>query len=76
MERIRVARGRHEPVIVRVSCLRGCWLASADTEHGPSIGLSRDRLAAIYLALDPFQPAIDVALDGLTDALIAEVLWQ
>jgi hypothetical protein len=27
--------------------------------------MARDRLAAIYMALDPFQPGIDRALDGI-----------
>lgn len=54
-----------DSVIVRVREFNGRWLASADTANGPSIGMARDRLAAIYMALDPFQPGIDRALDGI-----------
>ena len=60
-----MAIDRDESVIVRVRRLNDRWIASADTPAGPSLGLARDRLAAIYMALDPFQPRIDHVLDTI-----------
>ena len=65
VEEIRVALASGERVLVRVSCINGRWLASADTPHGPSVGLGRDRLAAIYVAVDAYQPEVDAVLDAL-----------
>jgi hypothetical protein len=52
-------------VELRLSRLRGCWIASADTPDGPTLGCSLDPFVAIYLAVDAFQPAIDDVLDAL-----------
>jgi hypothetical protein len=52
-------------VDVRLSQIEGRWLASADTPDGPSLGYAFDALAALYLALDPFQPAVDELLASL-----------
>ena len=52
-------------VEVRLKRLNRRWLASTDTSQGPTLGYGEDALAAIYLALDPFQPAIDPLLDRL-----------
>lgn len=66
MLRFRLAITHGGPSVdVRLSRVNGHWLASADTPHGPSLGFSTDALAALYLALDPWQPAIDEALDTL-----------
>jgi hypothetical protein len=65
VEQMTVTIDQHESVAVRVREFNGRWIASADTPSGPSLGLARDRLAAIYMALDPYQPRIDRALDEL-----------
>lgn len=65
MEQITIPIDGDESVTVRVREFNGRWIASADTDKGPSLGLARDRLAAIYMALDPFQPRIDQALDAI-----------
>jgi hypothetical protein len=65
VEQITLSIDGDESVIVRVREFNGRWIASADTPVGPSLGLARDRLAAIYMALDPFQPRIDDVLDTI-----------
>jgi hypothetical protein len=57
-------------VEVRLKRLNRRWLASTDTSEGPTLGYGKDALAAMYLALDPFQPAIDPLLDRLAAALV------
>jgi hypothetical protein len=53
-------------VDVRLQRINRRWLASTDTPQGPTLGCGTDPLAALYVALDPFQPAIDPLLDGLS----------
>ena len=60
-----MAIDQDESIAVRVREFNGRWIASADTPTGPSLGLARDRLAAIYMALDPYQPHIDRWLDDV-----------
>jgi hypothetical protein len=52
-------------VDVRLQHINRRWLASTDTPQGPTLGCGKDALAALYVALDPFQPAIDPWLDRL-----------
>ena len=52
-------------VDVRLLQINRCWLASTDTPQGPTLGCGKDPLAALCVALDPFQPAIDPLLDRL-----------
>jgi hypothetical protein len=52
-------------VDVRLQRINRRWLASTDTPQGPTLGCGKDALSALYLALDPFQPAIDPLLDTL-----------
>jgi len=52
-------------VDVRLLRINRRWLASADGPEGPTLGCSSDGLAALYLAVDAFQPAIDPLLDSL-----------
>jgi hypothetical protein len=59
-------------VDVRLSRIEGRWLASADTQDGPSLGYGFDALAALYLALDPFQPAVDDLLESLPPLAVFE----
>jgi hypothetical protein len=50
---------------VRLSQLRGRWLASADTPDGPSLGVAWFPVDALEAALEPF--------DGFVDDLLATV---
>lgn len=59
-------------VDVRLVQLRGRWVASADTEAGPSLGLGRSALEALIVALEPFDGFRDELLDGFPD----ELLWR
>jgi hypothetical protein len=59
------------PIDVRLLRINRRWLASTDTPQGPTLGCAKDALAALYLALDPFQPAIEPLLDRL--AAVVEV---
>ena len=52
-------------VDVRLQRINRRWLASTDTPQGPTLGCGKDALSALYVALDPFQPAIDPLLDSL-----------
>ena len=58
-------------VDVRLQHINRRWLASTDTPQGPTLGCGKDPLAALYVALDPFQPWIEPLLDRL--AALVEV---
>lgn len=45
-------------VDVRVACTNGRWIASADTPHGPSLGMGFTPRRALLLALEPFDEVI------------------
>jgi len=64
---LRILRLELETIRVDVRLLRinRRWLASTDTPQGPTLGCGKDPLAALYVALDPFQPAIEPLLEGL-----------
>jgi hypothetical protein len=49
-------------VDVRVAGINGRWIASADTPHGPSLGLGFTPRRALLRALEPF--------DGMVDELL------
>jgi len=51
---------------VRLTQLRGRWIASADTPDGPRLGLGWFPIDALTAALDPF--------DGFVDELIPLIL--
>jgi hypothetical protein len=58
-------------VDVRLRELNGCWLASADTSHGPSVGLDVGAVEAIEGALEPFEGAIEDLMASLPGRWIA-----
>ena len=49
-------------VDVRVACINDRWIASADTPHGPSLGLAFTPRRALRLALEPFEGVIEELL--------------
>lgn len=49
-------------VDVRVAHINDRWIASADTPHGPSLGLAFTRRRALRLALEPFDGVIEELL--------------
>ena len=49
-------------VDVRVACINSRWIASADTPHGPSLGLAFTPRRALRLALEPFEGVVDELL--------------
>jgi hypothetical protein len=52
-------------VDVRVLEVRGRWIASADTAHGPSLGLGFTADKAIARALQPFEGEVAELLGSL-----------
>jgi hypothetical protein len=42
-------------VDTRVARLNDRWIASVDTPYGPSLGCGRTALAALIVALEPFE---------------------
>ena len=52
-------------VDVRLRRFETCWMASADTPDGPSVGLGRYPIEALAGALEPF--------DGVVDELLGPV---
>lgn len=52
-------------VDVRVLEVRGRWIASADTAHGPSLGLGFSADTAIERALQPFEGKVAELLGSL-----------
>jgi hypothetical protein len=52
-------------VDVRLREINGRWIASADTPHGPSLGLGEQAIDAIAQAVEPFE--------GIVDELLASV---
>jgi hypothetical protein len=52
-------------VDVRVLEVRGRWIASADTAHGPSLGLGFAADTAIERALQPFEVDVKELLGSL-----------
>jgi len=57
-------------VDVRLREINGRWIASADTPHGPSLGLGDLALDAIAEALAPFEGTTDELLASVPDARI------
>jgi hypothetical protein len=54
-------------VDVRLLQADGKWLASADTPHGPSIGLGRMPEEALARALEPFEAVAHELLPTVPD---------
>lgn len=54
-------------VDVRVRELNGRFVASADTPHGPTLGIGWEAVEAITNALAPFDGLIDELLESLPD---------
>jgi len=54
-------------VDVRLREVNGRWIASADTPHGPSLGLGLGAMEAIEAALEPFEGIVDELLASLAD---------
>jgi hypothetical protein len=52
-------------VTVRWVQLNERWLASADTQHGPSIGCGQTPLAALWRALAPYEEDAEALLASL-----------
>jgi len=57
-------------VDVRVAGINDRWIASADTPHGPSLGLAFTPRRALRLALEPFDGVIDELLDSVPPELL------
>jgi hypothetical protein len=49
---------------VETRCLRikGRWIASADTPNGPSLGYGTTGFAAMWMALEPYEDAVQELL--------------
>jgi hypothetical protein len=58
-------------VDVRLREMNGRWMASADTPHGPSVGLGVGAIEAIEGALQPFEGAIEDLMASLPGHWIA-----
>jgi hypothetical protein len=56
-------------VDVRLGHIDGRWIASADTPHGPSLGLGWLPLEALADALTPFDGAVEELLQSVPDVL-------
>lgn len=54
---------------VRLSQLRGRWLASADTPDGPTLGLGWFPVDALEAALEPFEGIVDELLTTVPEDL-------
>jgi hypothetical protein len=52
-------------VDVRLREFNGRWIASADTPHGPTLGLGFDERTAIEAALAPFEGVVDQLMASL-----------
>ena len=57
---------------VRLTQLHGRWLASADTPHGPSLGLAWFPIDALQAALEPF----DGFVEDLLTAVPEDLYWR
>lgn len=53
-------------VEARTREFNGRWLASADTPHGPTLGVGRSEFEALWAALEPFAPVVDQLLASLS----------
>lgn len=56
-------------VDVRLICIDGRWIASADTPHGPSLGLGRYPREALAHSLTWFEPATEELLESVPEIL-------
>lgn len=45
-------------VDARLLEVNGRWLASADTQHGPTLGCGATSMEALWLALEPFSDVV------------------
>ena len=61
---------REFSVDVRLACINGRWVASADTSEGPTLGLGRSPLDALASALHEFDGVIDELLETVPDELV------
>ena len=52
-------------VDVRLLEVNGRWIASADTDDGPSLGCGTDAFAALWQALEPFVDVVGELLASL-----------
>lgn len=59
-------------VDVRLRSIRGRWIASADTPHGPSVGVSFFPEDALRAALHPFHGLVE----ELMETAPAELRWS
>ena len=55
-------------VDVRLREIDGRWIASADTPHGPSLGVGLGAIEAIEAALEPFGGIVDELMASLADS--------
>ena len=57
---------------VRLTQVRGRWIASADTPAGPSVGLAWFPIDALEQALEPFEGYVD----ELITSAPADLRWR
>ena len=62
-------------VDVRLRDFNGRWLASVDTPGGPTLGWGMSAIAALWMALEPYDGVIEELLSTLSDELAAP-FWQ
>ena len=58
-------------VDARCGRINDSWIASADTPDGPSLGYGSSAIAAISMALEPFEGVVEELLSGVPDHLAA-----
>jgi hypothetical protein len=57
-------------VDVRVAAINGRWIASADTPHGPSLGVGWTPRQALISSLEAFEGVVDELLHTAPDELL------
>lgn len=63
-------RSSESLVNVRLRDFNGRWLASADTDLGPSLGWGMTAFEALWMALEPYDGIIDELLASVSDELM------
>ena len=48
-----------------------CWIASADTPDGPSLGLGKGAIEAVEHAPEPFERIVDELMESLRRVALA-----
>jgi len=61
---VRAVRLQSATCSVNARCvrIRGRWIASADTPSGPSLGYGTTGFAAMWMALEPYEDAVQELL--------------